>query len=325
MKRHFVRTSRNEARFLVVLDHALQMRRMQAKLGKLESQSAEQQVTPEEREANIAQALKHGFREVSEQEFFDQQRASGKELAEAIVEAALPGSRFVDWHELSPAHGSLLRNNPSEFLTRDMQKFVVFDGPGRLRDLRLSFDSLGATPQTTKRNLVFNSSLSVEGNLDAGDFTTELPLFVLVKGDLHVRNLVLTGWTEIVVMGNVVATGTVMCLDGEAGGRLHVQDSLQAERILGGSMYSIVVDGQTKGTVYWTDDDHPTLPGAVIVPVTLDHDDAMDFGKRTSLTRETYTVDSNWATGTEVKTYVLDPVKLVDQLRRGVSPFSRDE
>ncbi len=56
-------------------------------------------------------------------------------------------------------------------------------------DLLIKFDSLAPTVQSANRNLIFNQGLEIDGNFDAGESSTELPQLVIVKGDLHVKNL----------------------------------------------------------------------------------------------------------------------------------------
>ncbi len=86
------------------------------------------------------------------------------------------------------------------------------------------------------------------------------------------RTSILTGWVEVVVTGDAYVSGTVLAVDGEAGGRLHVHGNLTSPQVLGGMMYPIQVDGQVTGNVYWLDFDEPSLANASIVPGELTSD-----------------------------------------------------
>ena len=322
MNRYFYLEDENSASFLRAMDDSIEMHRMRARLGEIEVHDLRQDLTASDILHNIQQASQHGYREVDEAEFGNRQIEARMEFERKIVEPSVADQRLVPWNDLKAEHRETFRNDPAELLSPRMQMFCVYDQACRLTGpFKLAFDSDAPTVQTARRNLLFNEGVTVDGNFDAGDCTTELPLLIIVKGDMHVKNLILSGWAEMVVTGNLVVADTLFGFDGEAGGRLHVQGNLSAQRILGGMMYSIEVAGQLAGDVYWCDLDEATLPGASMVPYTLSSQQAIDFGKYTPLVNEAYFADSNWATGGEVLEFNFNASQIVELIRQGKPIF----
>lgn len=322
MKKHLVFIDQHWARFMLVQKDSVAMRYISGTLGRIEEAEASQTMTESEISSHLQQASEYGYREVNEAEFVDEQELFRAALAQRVVESVDPDARVVPWQQLAAEHRVYFQNDPAEYLSPGLQNFLVYDKPCHLSsDLMLKFDSLAPTLQTSTRNLIFNAGLRIDGNLDAGGGSSELPLLVIVKGDLHVDNLILTGWAEVVVTGDVYVAGDILAMDGEAGGRLRVHGKLTAPRILGGMMFFIEVGGTVTGDVYWLDFDEPALLNASIVPGSLTSEQARDFENHTPLVREAYYVDSNWASGEEVQTCSFETYQTRDLIRNGKSPF----
>jgi len=261
MKRFFYLGNDRLARFLTVHDQSMEMLNVKAVLGRVEKHASQKSMTAGEFRESIAMAPQHGFRELSEGEFAAAQASAEEVIGKATIELFEPSVQVLAWESLASDHRHYFQNNPDEYLSPELRQFCVYSEPvHRTDDIELGCDSLGATAQTGRRNLIFNKGLTTNGNFDAGDLASELPLFVRVKGDLHVHDLILTGWAELVVTGSVIATGTVFGYDGEAGGRLKVHGDLSAARILGGSMSSLQIDGRVNAFAFCLVPDEPSLP-----------------------------------------------------------------
>lgn len=322
MNRFFIFTEEYSARFLTADADGLAMRQLQASLGEVVIHDSTHNMPATEIQSTIRQALVFGYREVAESEFKEQQAQLQKEFELNVIDPEVPNTKKVAWHDLAAEHESYFHNGPAEYLAANLRYFHVYAQSCRLlQDLKLTFSSMSPTPQTATRNLIFNQGLTIDGNFDAGDNVSELPLLVVVKGDLHAKNLILTGWTEVVVTGNLVVDGTLLAMDGEAGGRLHVMGDLTAKRILGGMMYHIEVAGQVSAETYWSDDDEPSLPKAKVVPYSLSNLQTDEFENHTPLVAGAYFIDSNWATGQEVKTLNLELTQMVALIREGKAIF----
>lgn len=295
---------------------------MSARLGKVEINDVRQETSPAEVIENVARALEFGYVEISELEFQDKQLSYRMELESKTIEPIGEGEARVPWDELVSNYRSFFKNNPAEFLVPEMQIFCVHDEPVHLEDdLILKFDSLAPTAQSSTRNLIFKRGLSIDGNLDAGNDTTELPLLVIVEGDLNVKNLFLSCWVEVIVTGNVIVADTLFCFDGEVGGRLHVEGNLSVQRVLGAMMYPIEVVGQVTGDVYWIENDEPALPNALMVPGSVSKAQMTTFENQSPLVKESYYLNSNWATGEKVETYDFSPEQVVALIRQGKPIF----
>lgn len=323
MKRFFYFVKKHSARFLTAIDGSMEMKVFSAELGQVVVNDSSQSLSDAEIAENIERALQFGFLEVSEADFSKEQVRIKKEFQQFTIEPIIPGTKLISWQDLKSDFKQYLTNDPDEYLSSKLRSFCVYEEPCQLNgDLRIAFDSKGPTAQTAGRNLIFKQGLTIDGNFDAGSFTTELPQLVIVKGDLHAKNLILTGWVEVIVTGDVKVEGVLFGNDGEAGGRLKVHGNMSAKQIFGGMMYNIDVSGQTTGSVYWTDDDDPTLPNSTIIPSTVSQEQLIELMKHTPLVKEAYLVESNWATGEEVQTLVLTPSQVVEIIREGKPLFN---
>ena len=322
MTKHLYLIEPHSARFLKVQPDSLEMTYVNAQLGKVEFKNSRLEMPEGGINKFLVDASKHGYTEISEAEFDEKLLSCRTEIEKTTEEPLAVGERRVPWDELVASYQSFFRNNPAEYLEPSMQIFCVYDQPAHLHhDLQLKFDSLAPNIQSSSRNLIFKRGLTIDGNLDAGSGTTELPLLVIVEGDLNVKNLILSGWAEVIVTGNVVVEDTAFCFDGEAGGRLHVHGNLSARRVLGAMMYLLEVAGQIKGDVHWLDNDESPLFNSALVPDSLSKEQMTDFETHTPLVRECYYANSNWATGEEVQTFDFYPERVVAQIRNGMPVF----
>ncbi len=101
MTRHFVRLDVTWARFVTVLEESIDMRYISGNLGRVEEKVSSQTMSAEEINQNIEQAVRHGFREVSEAEFLETQAEFRAALANRVVESLDPNARAVAWDELA--------------------------------------------------------------------------------------------------------------------------------------------------------------------------------------------------------------------------------
>ena len=322
MQRFFIFDEGTTTRFLSTTDDGLHMVMYYAELGVVHRAENSQAMTAAELSENIAMAFQHGYVELTEEVFRDKQKTIEVEYEQRSQESYDPAARVVEWSQLADTHAEYFVNNPAEYLARTLQKFCCYDQPvDRPSDLRMSFDSLGPTAQTDRRNLVFNQGLRIDGNFDAAGFTSELPLFAVVKGDLHCHNLLLNCWAELVVTGNLYVSGIILGYDGENGGRLKVHGDVTAQRILGGAMYPIEIEGQVNAEVYWFELDEPTLAGAEIIASELTEAQWPDRVQLTPLVDDAYYAERNWASGEEVVTYQFNFEFARDLVRRGEKLF----
>ena len=322
MKRHFYHALADEARFLTVHDGVIEMTMISAVLGSVEKHDSQQAMSPEEIAINLERALEHGYLEVDESDFFESRARIEKLIREIAVEKFDPRFELMDWDELPSSLRNSFRNNPVEYLTPTLRKFCYCKDPFQSgSDIVLGFDSLGPTAQYARRNLVFKNGLNIDGNLDAGDQTSELPLYLFVEGDLHAKNIMLSGWAEVVVTGNLVVSGSIVGYDGEPGGRLKVHGNVSADNILGGYMYGMELDGRVDSKVYWLDQDEPSIKDAIVIPNELTQSRFHHESNELPIVREAYFMDSNWATGEDVVTFHFDARQSFDLLRQGKPLF----
>ena len=319
MDRFLYSVDETSARFISVRSDSIEMQLIRATLGQIES--SQQTLPQSEIDKNVKMALSRGFQEVSESDFLKAQATVEQEFRELIVDRPYENTKLVAWEELAKNNRDYFSNNPAEYLSPQLQNFCVCDEHYHSESsLSLGFDSMGPSAQTSRRNLIFSNGLTIDGDLDAGELTTELPLFLLVKGDLKVRNVMLSGWAEVVVTGDLIVTGDLLGFDGESGGRLKVYGNLSANNVVGGMMYHMEIDGEVHGKVYWLDNDEPLLEGATIVPFELTQEEFRNRPVSIPVLDKGYFGDSNWATGEEVITYHFEPSQSFAVLRKGEGP-----
>lgn len=315
MKRFVFLDQPHATRFLTfsTVDSAVHVIYLTAKQGQLERREAQQTMSKEEQQENLAQAFERGFAEIAEADFEEAITQAERRLRSLCEEQEPSGARFAEWATLDEKLKGSFQNNPEEYLAPPLQTFCFFDRHAELETLVLSFDELAPTAQTAQRNLVFTNGLTVRSVFDAGSYTSALPLFVLVIGDLHVHNLILTCWAEVVVTGNLIATGTIFGFDGETGGRLKVHGNVTAAHILSGSMYAIEIDGTVNAPTFHLDNDTPALPSITSVPTELSQTEWAT--KLTPLSADSYFEESSWATGEERRSYTFNPDHVIATLR----------
>ena len=322
MQRFFLFDERTTTRFLSTTVDGLHMVMYYAELGAVHRVENSQPMTAAELSENIAMAFQHGYVELTEEDFRDKLKAIEVEFEQRSQESYDPSARIVEWSELADTHADFFVNNPAEYLARTLQKFCCYDQPVHTQsDLLMSFDSLAPTVQTGRRNLIFHQGLRIDGNFDAAACTSELPLFALVKGDLHCHNLLLNCWAELVVTGNLYVSGIIVGYDGETGGRLKVHGDMTAQRILSGAMYPIEIEGQVNAEVFWFDLDEPTLAGSKLVTSELTQAQWPNREQLTPLVDDAYYAERNWASGEEVLTYQFNFEFARDLVRRGDKLF----
>ncbi|MCA9193651.1 MAG: hypothetical protein KDB03_17890 [Planctomycetales bacterium] len=321
MNRHFYWQSEGQARFLTIGDQGMDVLLLQAVLGELRKQEQHQAMTMPELLENISRAEQHGFIEVSQAEFSKLRTDIEGQLLNGIEDEIPLVAQVVDWSDLAATLQHYFLNSPDEYLAERLRKFCQFDEHHHsCQDITLKFNSLGSTTQHANRNLIFNGGLCIDGNLDAGDMTTELPLFVLVKGDLKAHNILLSGWAEVVVTGNVNVNGTIFGYDGEAGGRLNVLGDLTAIHILNGQ-FPIRVGGNLVASCWTLGQDENAIPGSNQIPTEFPAVHGRDISTLTPLVDDVYVEDSNWATGEERISYVFDASLAMEVMRRRNSLF----
>lgn len=303
---------------MLVAGSSMQMTKISALLGVVEKQELEKTMSSSEIDENISLAIEHGFTEISDLEFAEMMQTVERNLATKTIEPPPMNAVEVAWKQLVPEYRTLLQNNPSEYLSTRLQMFHVYrESVHCPSDLRLNYDSRGPTVQTLTRNLIFEQDLTISGNFDAGEFTSELPLFVIVRGNLTAKNLIVTGWTELVVLGDVTVLDLVFGFDGETGGRLMVHGNLTAANVLAGAMFPIEVTGQTRSNVFWLDNDEPTLAGAQLIPAELNQWMRTANAKKTPLVDGAYFTDSNWANGEEIRSAHFEAIQVIELIRNG--------
>lgn len=251
------------------------------------------------------QLLRGGYRELEAGAAAGAREEARRLLEERHREREAPGERLVPWEELRARCGTPFHADPDQ-LPPALRRFAVREGPTRLPGLRLGWDELGAGAQTRARQLAFLGDLELEGDLDAGDLTSSVPLLVLVRGHLRARSLLLTGWCELVVEGDVTLSGSLLACQGEPGGRLEVQGALRAAELLGGGMFTVHVAGALAGRAAWLTDDDPPLPQAELAPASLPA-----AGGATPLHPDLYQLDFDG----EARSFTVE--QAVARLRRG--------
>lgn len=322
MNRYFYFQDDRSIRVFTTKDQSMDMLDLRAKLGKTQRNHQEKTSSPDEISQNIKMAIEHGFVEITESEAQETLSKADDQMKKLVVETTPAGSTIVEWNSLAKEHATYFQNRPSEYLATDLQKFCVFEAEiERKGDLWLGFDEDGPTAQTSQRNLIFQRGLKLDGNVDAAHWTSALPLFCLVKGDLRCKNLLLNCWAELVVTGNLIVEGCIFGYDGETGGRLKVHGNASAEQVLSGTMYTMEIAGKIQGPVYWLDQDEPTLANAKIIPSDLSQAQWTDRSSLTPLVDEAYYANSNWATGEEVVEYSFECSQALDVLRHGTKLF----
>lgn len=322
MNRYFYFQDDRSIRVFTTKDRSIDMLDLRAKLGKTQRNHQEKACSPDEISQNIKMAMEHGFVEITESEAQEKLSKVDDQIMKLVVETIPDGSTMVQWNSLAKEHTTYFQNRPSEYLATDLQTFCVFEAEiVRKGDLWLGFDEDGPTAQTSQRNLIFQRGLKLDGNVDAAHWTSALPLFCLVKGDLRCKNLLLNCWAELVVTGNLIVEGCIFGYDGETGGRLKVHGNASAEYVLSGAMYTMEIAGNVQAPVYWLDPDEPTLANAKFIPSNLSQAQWTDRSSLTPLVDEAYYASSNWATGQEVVEYSFECTQALDVLRHGKKVF----
>lgn len=304
MPRYFYHDDQTTVKFLATYPERVVINIYRCELGNVAHRQDQREMSADEIAMQVQQARQYGFVELEEAVWLAKQQSIAAELQQRSADPIDDSATCMPWEQLAGHYGKYLANDPAQYLTENLRKFCCFDQPvERSGDVVLSFDSLGATAQTAQRNLIFQQGLRINGNLDAAGSTSELPLFVLVQGDLHCDNLLLSGWAEVVVTGDVYVSGLILGFDGETGGRLKVHGQVTAGRIMGGFMCPIEIDGQVRADVYWLEPDQPTLPNSQSVASEFSEVDWQNRQRHTPLVDEAYHAERNWATGQEVVTY----------------------
>ncbi len=302
----------------------LQMKRHRAQAGVVTEDNTQQSVPLPALQTTLDKLLDHGYTEMAQPAYQSTQVAARQQLLDRFAEKDRPGARLVGWPDLPHFIKPRFANAPDEYLTDPLRSFFVLDAPMRIAgDLHIGYDALGGGAQTHTRNLVYKGALTIDGNLDAGSSVTSLPQFIHIDGDLHVNNLLLTGWADVVVTGNVYAKGLVLGYDGESGGRLQVGGSLHAAAVLGGGMYQLDVAGPVHAKVYWMDDDEPTLAATHIQPCTLSQADWLRRAELTSLADACYFEDTDWVSRETVNVHHFALERAVAPPRAGTPPPPR--
>ncbi len=322
MTRYFYFQDDRSIRVFTTQDQSMETLQLRAKLGKTQRDRIGKMCVPEQISQNIAMALRLGFVELTEIEAQKKLAQVDDQLKSMVIDTIPAHAKLVEWNSLAKEHAAYFQNRPSEYLEVDLQKFCVFEAEiERPCDLWLGFDENGPTVQTAQRNLIFQRGLKLHGNFDAANWTSELPLFCLVKGDLRCKNLLLNCWAELVVTGNLIVEGCIFGYDGETEGRLKVHGNASAEHVLSGAMYAVEITGAVQAPVYWLDQDEPTLLDAKMIPSALSQDQWADRSSLTPLVDEAYYANSNWATGEEIVEYTFDCSQALDVLRQGKKLF----
>lgn len=322
MKRFMARFESHSVRLLAVTfeaDKAIAvMTRFNAELGEIEEGTSQMEQSKDESESMLAEAIQHGFHEIDEPAYAQAMSETKSRLEREFEEKESSEFRLIDWSEIPRFIQPRFLNDPGSLLSDRMRKFRVYPERAHVDGrLKICFDSLGPGLQTGSRNLIFQKGLTIDGDLDAGSMCEELPQFAHVEGDLRVRNLILSGWVELVVTGDVVVSGDVLGIDGESGGRLQVIGALKANSILGGSMFSIQIGGRVDARVHWIDDDSPTLATHSIVPYSIK---SVDWPRREALTAisdSAYHEETDWSNGTSSRIYGFNPEFAIATLREG--------
>jgi hypothetical protein len=152
-------------------------------------------------DSTLAMLTRRQFAEISSDEFEYLQANAEALLQQELREVDRDGYHLTEWADVRSRLGPVFANDPAKCLASSMQRFCWYEGTMlRHDDLVLTHNPSGP-PQTSSRNLIFDGDLTINGNLDAGNNTTHIPQLVYVRGTLSARNLILTGWAEIVVTG----------------------------------------------------------------------------------------------------------------------------
>ncbi|WP_316802979.1 polymer-forming cytoskeletal protein [Pedobacter nototheniae] len=200
----------------------------------------------------VERLLKNGYSFITEIEY---QTYLEKAVSILLPDRQKPTTQrysMVSWKTIKAQFNPGFLNDVNEYLPDPVfsnfcfynNNTVIYD------DLVINFSELGSTDQTETRNIVVNGNLVINGNFDAGNDVESLPQFVYIKGDLIAYNLILSGWLDIVVEGNVIVKNTVLGYYGEPGGRLLVKGDLKATNLLNGFMYLFDVNGIVSGKCF---------------------------------------------------------------------------
>lgn len=134
-------------------------------------------------------------------------------------------------------------------------------------------------------NVIIDGDLTVEGTLDHYCFEGT-GYFHLVTGSLRARNLILTGFPDLVVRGDLTVAGAIMGFRGDDGGYLFVEGDTSAQIVISSQYFNMTFGRQPRAVV--VADPHRTscrvdftdqeLPG-MLLPELLDEDGLVDEEK----------------------------------------------
>lgn len=196
--------------------------------------------------------LKQGYVAITETQYQHHLETAHTTLSDQAQAPLTTACNIVPWETIKAQFAPSFFNDADEYLdTPALRNFCVYPGDTVIDgDLVIDFSELATTAQTAGRNIVVNGNLTINGNFDGSRDIETLPQFIYITGNLTARHLLLSGWLDMIVAGNVTITGTVFGYYGEPGGRLLIKGNLTTEHLLNGFMYPIKVAGSTHGTCY---------------------------------------------------------------------------
>ncbi|WP_055529336.1 hypothetical protein [Streptomyces graminilatus] len=130
-------------------------------------------------------------------------------------------------------------------------------------------------------NVIVDGDLTVDGDIEWWDSAGGN--FLLVTGDVRVRNVLLSGCPDVVVRGDLTATGSVQGHHGDDGGFLTVKGLLRADLVIG-TLYFNLDLGRPPEALLIADQYRTTCPvdftdeelDDLVLPELLDKDERAD-------------------------------------------------
>lgn len=193
-----------------------------------------------------------GYSNISESQYQEHLATASNRLLQPVKAPQNETDNIRGWKMVEAQYSPKFLNEVREYLEDEFYSdFFVHNSDTIINgDLIIDYSALKKTAQTATRNIIVNGNLTITGNFDAGNDIETLPQFVYVTGDLRANNLILSGWLDMIVEGNVVVNHTVLAYYGEPGGRFQVNGNLNTKYLLSGWMYLVEVKGNTTGACY---------------------------------------------------------------------------
>lgn len=177
--------------------------------------------------------------------------------------------------ELITAEEAEAKYDISEYVQYPFLDFADGDD-GEFQEIRLfkgdlTVDGIESTMERDWNfySLIIDGNLTVNGDIDWCE--TNNGNFIFVTGNVKARNVILKGNPEVVVLGDLEATNSIMGNEGEDGGRLTVIGAVKALVVI--EMYYFIMDLENIDAKAFVSFDDGEEAATLLLPEFYDEED----------------------------------------------------